>query len=86
MPKRLGNGFFGMSKDELENLCRVKGLNDIETEIILRIYWQKQSINFIADTLDFKKYGKEHAYYSARSINYFHKAAFMKLLKWLFLR
>lgn len=81
MPKRLGSFLMPLGKEELEKLCNDKGLNDIEKEIILRIYWKKQSINFIADTLDFKALGKEREYYSVRSINYFHKEAFLKLIK-----
>ncbi len=81
MPRRLGTVLFPLSKNDLETLCKEKELNEFETEIILRIYWQKQSINFIADTMNFMKYGKEVEYYSVRSINYFHKSAFMKLMK-----
>ncbi len=81
MPRRLGKIFLSSSKDELEKLCKEKYLNEYETEIILRIYWGKQSINFIADTMEFDKYGKEQKYYSTRSINNFHKEAFLKLIK-----
>ena len=65
----------------LENLCSQKKLNGYETEIITRIYLKKQSLNFIADTMEFDKYGKMQKYYSVRSINNFHKQAFLKLVK-----
>ncbi len=81
MPRRLGTVLFPMSKCELEELCRDKGLNDYETELILRIYWQRQSINFIADTMNFKKYGKGAELYSVRTINNIHKEAFLKLTR-----
>lgn len=81
MPRRLGTLYLSHSKDELEKLCINKQLNDYETEIILRIYWRKQSINFIADTMEFDKYGKEQKFYSTRSINNFHKEAFLKLMR-----
>lgn len=81
MPRRLSTLFLTSSKEELERLCNEKQLNDYETEIILRIYWRKQSLNFIADTMEFDKYGKEQRYYSTRSINNFHKEAFLKLMK-----
>jgi len=81
MPKRLGTLLFSTSKKDLEKMCDEKGLNDYEKEIILRIYWKRQSLNFIADTMDFKKYGKEQQYYSVRSINIFHKEAFLKLMR-----
>lgn len=81
MPKRLGTLYFSSNKEDLEKLCREKYLNDYETEIIIRIYWRKQSLNFIADTMEFDKYGREQKYYSVRSINNFHKDAFLKLIK-----
>ena len=81
MPKRLGTLFLSLDKSKLEELCREKNLNGYETEIIMRIYWEKQSINYISDTMDFTKYGKEQKLYSSRSINNFHKEAFLKLMK-----
>lgn len=81
MPRRLGTLYLSSHKDELEKLCREKNLNEYETEIIMRIYWRKQSLNFIADTMEFDKYGKEQKFYSVRSINTFHKDAFLKLLR-----
>lgn len=81
MPRRLGTILFPLSKTELENLCIEKGLNEYETEIIMRIYWKKQSINFIADTMAFNKYGKRTEYYSVRTINNMHKEAFLKLTR-----
>ena len=81
MPKRLGTLYFASDKKQLEKLCEEKDLNEYETEIVLRIYWRKQSLNFIADTMEFDKYGKEQKYYSVRSINNFHKEAFLKLIK-----
>ena len=51
-----------------------------ETEIILRIYWKKQSLTYISYNMDFIKYGKPQRYYSVRSLNNFHKEAFLKLL------
>ena len=81
MPKRLGSLLFSHSKTELEDLCKSKGLNDYETEIILRIYWKRQSLNFIADTMEFESFGKERRFYSVRTINNIHKEAFIKLMK-----
>ncbi len=81
MPKRLGTLYLSSHKDDLLKLCEEKQLNEYETEIILRIYWGKQSLNFIADTMEFDKYGKEQKYYSVRSINIFHKEAFLKLMR-----
>ena len=81
MPKRLGTLLFNRGKAELEDLCKDKGLNDYETEIILRIYWKRQSLNFIADTMEFEAFGKEKRFYSVRTINNIHKEAFMKLIK-----
>ena len=80
MPKRLNTLFFASKKDELEKLCEEKFLNEYEKEIILRIYWYKQSLNFIADSMEFDVYGKIQKYYSLRSINNFHKEAFIKLI------
>ena len=70
-----------MQRDNLIDLCREKGLNGYEIEIILRIYWKKQSLAYISYNMDFKKYGKPQRYYSVRSLNNFHKDAFMKLIK-----
>ena len=83
MPKRLGVGtlIVGTSLQELEDLCDQKGLTDYEKEIIIRIYWYHQNLTFIADTMDFKKYGKKHRHYSLRSINTFHNQAFIKIIK-----
>lgn len=83
MPKRLGVGtlIVRTSLQELEDLCDQKGLADYEKEIIIRIYWYKQNLTFIADTIDFRKYGKTHGRYSVRSINTFHKQAFIKIIK-----
>lgn len=81
MPKRLGTLVFSNNKEKLEDVCKEKGLNGYETEIIMRIYWKKQSLNFIADNMEFDKYGKIQKYYSVRSINNFHKEAFTKIMK-----
>ena len=68
------------NKDNLIELCREKGLNGYEMEIILRIYWKKQSLAYISYNMDFSKYGKPQRYYSMRSLNNFHKEAFIKLI------
>ena len=81
MPKRLGTLLLATDKESLEEMCKEKNLNEYETEIILRIYWKKQSLNYIADTMDFKQFGKEQQYYSVRSINTFHRQAFSKIIK-----
>ena len=81
MPRRLSSIYFSKDKKTLEKLCYEKDLNEYETELILRIYWKKQSLNFIADTMEFDKYGKEQKYYSVRTINNMHKEAFLKLIK-----
>lgn len=81
MPKRLSTLYFSTSKEDLEKLCEEKSLNEYETELIVRIYWKRQSLNYIADTMEFDKYGKEQKHYSVRSINNFHKEAFTKLMK-----
>lgn len=81
MPRRLGILYLSNDKKELLKLCEEKNLNEYETEIILRIYWKKQSISYISDTMDFRKYGKGQRLYSSRSINTFHKEAFLKLMK-----
>ena len=80
MPKRLTTLFLTTNKDDLEQLCKEKGLNDYETEIIMRIYWKKQSLNFIADTMEFDKFGKVQKYYSLRTIKTIHKEAYLKLM------
>ena len=69
------------SEKELRKLCKEKELNDYETEIIIRIYFQKQSLNYISYNMNFLQHGKSQRYYSVRSINDFHKEAFLKLLK-----
>lgn len=81
MPKRLSTLYFSTSKEDLEKLCEQKSLNEYETELIVRIYWKRQSLNYIADTMEFDKYGKEQKHYSVRSINNFHKEVFTKLMK-----
>lgn len=67
-------------RERLLEMCREKGLNGYETEIILRIYWKKQSLTYISYNMEFLKYGKPQRYYSVRSLNNFHKEAFLKLL------
>ena len=69
-----------IDKDNIIDLCMNKGLNGYEIELILRIYWKKQSLSYISYNMDFKKYGKPQRYYSVRSLNNFHKDAFMKLI------
>ena len=69
-----------INKESLIELCREKGLNGYEMEIILRIYWKKKSLEYISYNMDFEKYGKPQKYYSVRSLNNFHKEAFMKLI------
>lgn len=81
MPRRLGGLLLSHNKEKLEEICEEKGLNGYEKEIIMRIYWKKQSLNFIADNMEFDKYGKMQKYYSVRSINNFHKDAFTKIAK-----
>ena len=81
MPRRLGSLLFSTNRKELEELCKEKDLNDYETEVIMRIYWKRQSLNFIADTMEFDKHGKEQKFYSVRTINNLHKEAFIKLMK-----
>ena len=81
MPKRLAVMLLGANKNYIEELCNEKGLNKYETEIMVRIYFERQSLNYIADTMNFKKYGKDQEYYSVRRINDFHKQAFIKLTK-----
>ena len=68
------------SESELRALCKEKELNDYETEIIIRIYFQRQSLSYISYNMNFMQYGRPQRYYSVRSINNFHKEAFMKLI------
>lgn len=72
---------FPTSKEGIIEMCRNKGLNGYETEIILRIYWKKQNLSYISYHMDFSKYGKPQKYYSVRSINNFHRDAIIKLLR-----
>lgn len=67
-------------KDKLLDLCKRKGLNGYETELMLRIYWKKQSLNYISFNMDFEKYGKPQRLYSVRSLNNFHKEAIIKII------
>ena len=69
------------SESDLRELCKEKELNEYETEIIVRIYFQKQSLSYISYNMNFMQYGRPQKYYSVRSINNFHKEAFLKLLK-----
>lgn len=81
MPRRLKSMLtLPNHKDALIEFCREKGLNGYEIEIILRIYWKKQSLTYISYNMDFSKYGKPQRYYSVRSLNNFHKDAFLKLI------
>ena len=81
MPKRLKTLMkLPTDKEKLLEICNEKGLNGYETEIILRIYWKKQSLTYISYNMDFAKYGRPQKYYSVRSINNFHKEAFLKLI------
>lgn len=81
MPKRLKNLIeLPNNKETLIDFCKEKGLNGYETEIIVRIYFHKQSLNYISFHMDFSKYGRAQRYYSVRSINNFHKDAFLKLI------
>ena len=81
MPRRLSTLIdLPTNKEKLIQFCYDKGLNGYETEIIVRIYWKKQSLNYISYSMDFSKYGRPQKYYSVRSINNFHKDAFMKII------
>lgn len=80
MPKRLAVMLIGASRHYVKSLCEERGLNLYETELMIRIYVERQSLNYIADTMRFDKYGKDQEYYSVRSINEFHRQAFMKLM------
>ena len=64
----------------LEEICIQKGLNDYETELILRIYWQKQKMKDISERMDFMGHGKDRHNYSVRTINKYHKEAISKIL------
>lgn len=64
----------------LEEICIQKGLNDYETELILRIYWQKQKLKDISERMDFMGHGKDRHNYSVRTINKYHKEAISKIL------
>ena len=79
MPKRIGV-FFGMNESALTKLCKEQGLNNYETELIIRIYSKKQSLNYISDTMNFCKHGKTKELYSVRTINNVHKEAVLKIL------
>ncbi len=82
MPKRLSSLLkLPSSEIALRELCAKKELNDYETEIIIRIYFQKQSLSYISYSMNFSIYGKPQRTYSVRSINNFHKEAFLKLMK-----
>ena len=81
MPIRLAGMLIGAIKKYIKELCEEKGLNKYETELMIRIYFERQSLNYIADTMRFKQYGKDQDLYSVRSINDFHKQAFKKLMK-----
>lgn len=72
---------FPTEKEEIIEFCKSKGLNGYEIELILRIYWKKQNLSYISYHMDFSKYGKPQKYYSVRSINNFHREAFLKLIK-----
>ena len=79
MPKRLGVVLIGKSVDKIKQICEESGLLGYEEEIIERIYTRKESLNFIADTMDFKRYGKTQDRYSVRTINNMHKEALKKI-------
>jgi len=81
MPRRLSTLFFSQGEKSLIKLCKSKNLNEYETEIIVRIYAKKQSLNFIADMMEFDGYGRYQKYYSVRTINSMHKEAFLKLMQ-----
>ena len=87
MPRRLGPLLIGENKEKLEELCERSSLNDYEKEILYwtrsgndRIYHKRQSLNYIADTMEFDKYGKDQRRYSVRTINNMHKEAFKKII------
>lgn len=68
------------NQELLEEICMQKGLNDYETEIILRIYWQKQKLTDISERMDFMGHGKDRHTYSTRTISKYHKEAISKIL------
>ena len=68
------------TKEKMIEFCKSKGLNGYETEIFVRIYFYKQSLNYISYTMDFSKYGRPQRYYSVRSLNNFHKEAVIKII------
>lgn len=81
MPRRLKAMLtLPTNKEKLIKLCQEKGLNGYKMEIVMRIYWKKQSLTYISYHMDFSKYGKPQKYYSVRSLNNFHKEAFLKLI------
>jgi len=81
MPKRLKSLItIPTDYDSIIELSKRKRLTGYETEILLRIYWKKQSLNYISFYMDFSQYGRPQKYYSVRSINNFHKEAFMKII------
>lgn len=80
MPRRLAGMLLGANRHYIEELCNERGLNKYETELMIRIYAERQSLNYIADTMRFSQYGKEQEYYSVRSINEYHRQALMKLV------
>ena len=69
-----------VDQELLEEICEQKGLNDYETELILRIYWQKQKLKDISERMDFMGHGKDRHNYSVRTINKYHKEAISKIL------
>lgn len=81
MPSRLTSLFkVPNTKEQIISVGRAHGLNNCEIELLLRIYWKKQSLNYISFHMDFEKYGKPQRYYSVRSLNNFHKDAIMKIV------
>lgn len=81
MPKRLKDLVkLPVTEEKMIDFCKMKGLNEYEIEIIRRIYFQNQSLTYISLNMDFSVYGKPQQYYSIRSINNFHKTAFLKLI------
>ena len=80
MPKRLGSLYFNKGEQSLKELCKQKNLTEYETELIIRIYAKKESLPFIADTMEFKDKKEIMKYYSVRTINNIHKEAYIKLI------
>ena len=68
------------TKDKMIEFFQAKGLNDYEIELLVRIYFDKQSLSYISYAMDFAKYGKPQKYYSVRSLNNFHKEAVIKII------